>query len=152
MAIASVEGGRLALVDDDEKPPRPLPDFIRRELEHPEDCKYCKKRNIVQMRVNRAGKCPFDETDPDNPKFGHWRAWLGKYISGVEVPGWTEEALAFCRDRDDKARKDFAKYDRIIRSPEVISARTHNLARLAEAANTTPAATGTQRSELGNSE
>ena len=152
MQVAAFDNNRFPAVDDDEKPPRPLPDFIRRELEHPEDCKYCKKRNIVQMRVNRAGKCPFDETNPDNPKFAHWRAWLGKYISGVEVPGWTEEALAFCRDRDDKARKDFAKYDRIIRSPEVISARTHNLARLAEAANTTPAATGTQRSELGNSE
>ena len=152
MQVAAFDTTRSPPAKADEEQPRPLPDWIQRELDHPKKCLPCIKLGVVQMRVNRAGKCPFDAADPDNPKYAHWRAWLGKFISGVEIPGWTEEAMAFCRDRDDKARKDWAKYDRIVRSAEVTSARTHNLALRAEAANTAPAATGTQRSELGSGE
>ena len=117
-----------------------VPDFVRREISHSQQCLPCIKRNVVQMRVDEAGKCPFDETNPDDPRRGHWRAWLGIHISGVNVTGWTDEARTACRIHNSKNPKGWMKYDQIKRGAHVISARIHNLKLQAKAANATPAA------------
>ena len=132
------------LTDGQELSDRELPDFVRNEIAHPEHCQICRKLKVAQMRTDREGRCPFDPSAPMDPKKGHWRVWLCLYISGIEVPGWSAEAMRASRAR---SAKEFAQYDRLVKNVVVQKQRKRNLAHLAE-----EAPTGTQRSDnLGHS-
>ena len=140
----------------DGKPPAELPEFIQKELLHPKTCEYCRRLGMVQTRVDRDGKCPFDPSKPMDPRQGHWRVWLCIYISGIDgTPalldlGWTDAAL----EASKKAKPDeFKKYAHLLNNTTVLNSRMHNKAERADSASKTQPATGTQRvNQLGENQ